>query len=101
MTDPFTARADAVQNILLEMERKAAPDDLFALGYMIPQIGLVLEMAEYEPQDVSSDDFDHTYWQWLEIAFGQDSMNDNDRQRIEELWHSATLRADTAGRTQA
>lgn len=101
MSDPFAARADAVQHTLLSMEREAIPSDLFALGYMIPQIGLVLEMAEYDPHDVTADDFDHTYWEWLEIAFGQDGMNDNDRQRIQELWHSALERADAAGRTQA
>ena len=46
MSDPFAQRAKAVQQTLLVMEENADDSELFALGYMIPQIGLVQEMAE-------------------------------------------------------
>lgn len=43
MPDPFFAnRADAWHRTLLPMERDADEEDLFALGYMISTIELVL-----------------------------------------------------------
>ncbi|KFF50035.1 hypothetical protein GY26_04525 [Gammaproteobacteria bacterium MFB021] len=90
MSDPFAQRAQAVQRTLLEMEENAAENDLFALGYMIPQIGLVQEMADYDPAEVVAEDFDATYWQWLESTFAQDGMSDADRAQIAALWQRAT-----------
>ncbi len=92
MPDPFLKRAEAIKKTLLLMETEAADEDLFALGYMIPQIELVQEMAQYEPDDVTAEDFDVTYRQWLESTFMEDGMEGDDRQRIEELWQSAASR---------
>ncbi|SHE90019.1 YfcL protein [Modicisalibacter ilicicola DSM 19980] len=89
MPDPFAQRAETLHRTLLDMERDAAEEDLFAIGYMIPQIGLVLEMAEYDPSEVEAEDFDATYWQWLESTFAEDGMSDEDRSRIEQLWEGA------------
>ncbi|WP_456267344.1 hypothetical protein M1D97_08645 [Kushneria sp. AK178] len=92
MSDPFLERADNIKKTLLLMESEAPDDDLFALGYMIPQIELVQEMAQYDPEDVTGEDFDTTYRQWLESTFTEDAMASDDRRRIEELWRSALNR---------
>ncbi|WP_110647634.1 YfcL family protein [Salinicola peritrichatus] len=92
MSDPFAQRAKAVQRTLLTMEENADESELFALGYMIPQIGLVQEMAEYDPADVVAEDFDATYWQWLESTFAQDNMSEADREQIAALWRTAVAR---------
>lgn len=90
MTDLFAQRAQAVQETLLAMEQNAEEDELFALGYMIPQIGLVQEMADYDPAEVDAEDFDATYWEWLEGTFAQDGMSEGDREQIAALWRRAT-----------
>ncbi|WP_438767286.1 hypothetical protein [Kushneria sp. TE3] len=92
MPDPFSRRAESIKKTLLAMESEAPDEDLFALGYMIPQIELVQEMAQYDPETVTAEDFDATYRQWLESTFMEDAMESDDRQRIEQLWHSATSR---------
>lgn len=92
MPDPFLKRAEAIKKTLLAMESEAPDEDLFALGYMIPQIELVQEMAQYEPSEVTAEDFDVTYRQWLETTFMEDGMESDDRQRIDELWQSAISR---------
>lgn len=92
MSDPLANRAENLHQTLLHMEQEAAEEDLFALGYMIPQIALVMELADYDPTDVIAEDFDATYWQWLESAFAEDSMTVEDRARIEELWNRARER---------
>ncbi|ART64482.1 YfcL family protein [Kushneria marisflavi] len=92
MPDPFLKRAEAIKKTLLAMESEAPDEDLFALGYMIPQIELVQEMAQYEPLEVTAEDFDVTYRQWLETTFMEDGMESDDRQRIDELWQSAISR---------
>lgn len=92
MSDPFANRADALHRKRLVMERDADEDDLFALGDMIPPIELVQEMAEHTPSEVSADDFDATCRQWLETAFAEDGMSDEDRSRIDELWRRARER---------
>ncbi|MGC3875141.1 hypothetical protein ACPF7Z_17970 [Halomonas sp. GXIMD04776] len=89
MSDPFADRAQALHRTLLVMENDAAEDDLFAVGYMIPQIGLVLEMADYDANAVDAEDFDVTYWQWLESTFAEDGMSEYDRTRIAQLWAQA------------
>ncbi|MHB0775577.1 hypothetical protein [Halomonas sp. WWR20] len=73
------------------MERHAAETDLFAL--YDPQIGLVLEMADYDPADVQADDFDATYWQWLQTTFEQDAIPEPDCMHIQRLWNEARLAA--------
>lgn len=93
MQDPFLARAEKIRKTLLAMESEAPDEDLFALGYMIPQVELVQEMAEYDPSQVNAEDFDITYGQWLERTFAEDGMSPDDRARIEELWHSAAARS--------
>ncbi|MDF3917370.1 hypothetical protein BC443_01500 [Salinicola sp. MIT1003] len=93
MSDPFAQRAKAVQQTLLVMEENADDSELFALGYMIPQIGLVQEMAEYDPAEVEAEDFDATYWQWLESTFAQDNMSEADQEQIASLWQTAAARA--------
>lgn len=93
MQDPFLERAENIKQTLLVMESEAPDEDLFALGYMIPQVELVQEMAEYDPARVSAEDFDATYGQWLESTFAEDGMSPDDRARIEELWHSAATRS--------
>ena len=92
MPDPFAKRAENLHHVLLDMERDADEADLFAIGYMIPQIGLVLEMAEYQPSEVEAEDFDATYWRWLESTFAEDGMNDEDRARVQQLWEHARQR---------
>ncbi|MFC0338571.1 YfcL protein [Kushneria avicenniae] len=92
MSDPFLERAENIKKTLLLMESEAPDDDLFALGYMIPQIELVQEMAHYDPEDVTAEDFDATYRQWLESTFMEDAMEADDRRRIEELWQNALSR---------
>ncbi|WP_048306608.1 YfcL family protein [Halomonas sp. PR-M31] len=96
MSDPFVGRAQKLQRTLLAMEDNAAEDDLFALGYMIPQIGLVLEMADYDASTVEAEDFDATYWQWLESTFREDSMSEDDRLRIAQLWEHARAESDAS-----
>lgn len=92
MQDPFLARAENIKKTLLAMESEAPDEDLFALGYMIPQVELVQEMAEYDPAQVSAEDFDVTYAQWLESTFLEDGMSPDDRARIEELRQSAVAK---------
>ena len=92
MPDPFLKRAEDIKKTLLAMESEAPDEDLFALGYMIPQIELVQEMAQYDASEVTADDFDATYRQWLESTFMEDAMESDDRQRIEELWQHAISR---------
>ncbi|WP_299261984.1 hypothetical protein [uncultured Kushneria sp.] len=92
MPDPFLKRAEDIKKTLLAMESEAPDEDLFALGYMIPQIELVQEMAQYDASEVTAEDFDATYRQWLESTFMEDAMESDDRQRIEELWQHAISR---------
>ncbi|ANF58026.1 hypothetical protein [Halotalea alkalilenta] len=89
MPDPFALRGDQIKNVLLGMEREAEESDLFSLGYMIPQVELVLEMADYDPEGVNAEDFDASYWQWLEHTFAQDAMSDGDQEQIASLWRQA------------
>nr|WP_298415273.1 hypothetical protein [uncultured Halomonas sp.] len=96
MSDPFVDRAKALHRTLLAMEGNAAEDDLFALGYMIPQIELVLELADYDASTVAAEDFDATYWQWLESTFMEDSMSEDDRIRIAQLWEQASATSDAS-----
>lgn len=62
---------------------------------MIPQVELVLENADYDPEDVVAEDFDATFEEWMQHAFAQDSMSVDDRERIAELWAEARKRAQT------
>lgn len=89
MSDPFLERGEQIKKALLAMERDARDEDLFSLGYLIPQIELVLEMADYDPDQVEAEDFDATYEQWLGQAFNQDGMSDDDQAQTEGLWLQA------------
>ncbi|OHV11981.1 YfcL family protein [Kushneria phosphatilytica] len=96
MQDPFVARAYELKSTLLTMEQEAGDEDLFSIGYMIPQLELVLEMAEYDPDNVETEDFDQTYQDWLEVAFDQDGMDQSDRHRTRQLWQQALSRTHNA-----
>lgn len=95
MSDALAARGEAIHKALLTMESECAENDLFPLGYMIPQVELVLENADYDPEDVVAEDFDATFEEWMQHAFAQDSMSVDDRERIAELWAEARKRAQT------
>lgn len=88
MSDLFAARGEQIQQRLLEKEQHAREEELFPLGYMIPQIELVLERAEYEVDQVDAEDFDVTYWGFLEQTFAEDGMSSADQATIKALWES-------------
>lgn len=90
MQDAFAARGDQIQQRLLDREQTASDTDLFPLGYMIPQIELVLERADYKANEVTAEDFDVTYWGFLEQAFVEDGMSIEDKTAIERLWHDVS-----------
>lgn len=90
MQDAFAARGVQIQQRLLDREQTASDTELFPLGYMIPQIELVLERAEYDTADVTAEDFDATYWGFLENAFIEDGMSADDRAAVERLWHDVS-----------
>jgi hypothetical protein len=81
--DSFSARADQLSNILRQMEQSAEDDQLFALGYMIPQLTLVAEYVEPE------DSFDACFTQWLYQVFDDDNLTSEDQQEIIGLWQEA------------
>lgn len=85
--DSFIERADKLSHILREMEQFAAEDDLFALGYLIPQLTLVAEYVEPESN------FDQCFTRWLEQVFADDKLSLNDQQQIMTLWQTAIERA--------
>ncbi|WP_025732999.1 hypothetical protein [Carnimonas nigrificans] len=89
MADPFVERGEQIKQALLSMERSAQEQDLFSLGYMIPQIELVLEMADYDIEHVTAEDFDDTYWEWLQHVFLQDGMSEQDCELTTRLWQEA------------
>ncbi|MFD2189890.1 YfcL family protein [Pistricoccus aurantiacus] len=96
MTDPLADRAAAIHEALRHMENHADEDQLFALGYLIPQVPLVMEMAEYEPENVEPEDFDALFAEWLEGTFAEDAMSPQDRGQILMLWLEACQLADAA-----
>jgi len=95
MSDPIVERADAVNNALLTMEREATADDLFPLGYLIPQIPLLVDQLDYDPVDVSAADFDAVFHEWLEGCFAQDGMSDADQNAVRTLFDQACHQAGT------
>lgn len=88
MSDPFIVRGEALRQRLLDRERNADEHELFPLGYLIPQVELVLERAEYDPVTISADAFDATCWQLIECSIGEDGMSVNDIADITALWES-------------
>lgn len=96
MSDPLARRADAIHHALLAMERQASDEQLFPLGYLIPQIPLVMEMVEYDPEEVLAEDFDAIFQEWLEGTFGQDAMSAQDQDEIRRLLAQACAQADAA-----
>ncbi|WP_155829137.1 hypothetical protein [Halomonas huangheensis] len=93
MSDPIAARADAIHEALLSMEQEAGADDLFPLGYLIPQIPLVFDQLDYDPMDVDGEEFDAVFHQWLDNTFAQDGMSDADQQAVRQLFNLACLQA--------
>lgn len=94
MSDPFNTRGERIKASLLQMERQGHEDNLFALGYMIPQIEIVLDHAEYDPHTVHAEDFDETYREWLQHSFAQDSMGVDDREQVTQLLDKAIAQAE-------
>lgn len=86
--DSFRARADQLSDTLRQMEQNAGDDQLFALGYIIPQLTLVAEYVEPE------DNFDACFTRWLHQVFDDDQMAAEDRQQILVLWQQAITLAD-------
>ena len=89
MSDPFIIRGETIRQRLLDREHTAAEHELFPLGYLIPQVELVLERAEYDPQTITAEAFDATGWQLIERSMGEDGMAINDINAITTLWHLA------------
>jgi len=94
MSDPFNTRGERIKAFLLQEESQCHEDDLFALGYMIPQIEIVLDHAEYDPRGVHAEDFDETYREWLQHSFAQDSMSVDDREHVIRLFDKAIIQAE-------
>lgn len=83
----FSQRADQLATVLREMEMQAEESQLFALGYIIPQLTLVAEYVEPE------DNFDACFTRWLHQVFADDQMPLADQQEILQLWQDALNRA--------
>ncbi|GHC27255.1 YfcL family protein [Aidingimonas halophila] len=96
MPDPLARRADAIHQTLIVMEQDAEADDLFALGYLIPQVPLVMEMVEYDPENVVPEDFDDVFLEWLNNAFADDAMSQHDQDHIRQLWDQARRQSNAA-----
>lgn len=79
----FSQRADQLAEVLKQLEMQADESQLFALGYIIPQLTLVAEYVEPE------DDFDTCFTRWLHQVFADDNMNSDDQQEILQLWQQA------------
>lgn len=79
----FSQRADQLAEVLKQLEMQADESQLFALGYIIPQLTLVAEYVEPE------DDFDTCFTRWLHQVFADDNMNSEDQQEILQLWQQA------------
>ncbi len=90
MTTTFTARGEQLVTILRTQEQQADGDQLFAFGYLIPQVELVAYNAAGE-----ADDFDTVFWQQIEAAFVEDNMSAEDRALITATWEQAKRAANT------
>lgn len=95
MHDPIAARADAIHDALLAMERNAETDDLFPLGYLIPQIPLVVDQLDYDPTNVEGEDFDAVFHQWLDGTLAEDGMSDADQLAVRQFFNQACRQAST------
>lgn len=84
----FHQRADLLADVLRQMELQADESQLFALGYLIPQLTLVAEYVEPE------DEFDPLFSRWLQQVFTDDKLNEQDQQEILQLWQQAQQQAD-------
>lgn len=83
----FSQRADQLAGILRQIEQQAEEEQLFALGYIIPQLTLVAEYVEPE------DNFDTCFTRWLHQVFADDRINEQDRQEILQLWQQVLEQA--------
>lgn len=88
MSDPFITRGETLRQRLLDREHNADDHELFPLGYLIPQVELVLDRAEYDPTTISTEAFDATCWQLIECSIGEDGMSVDDISAISALWQS-------------
>ncbi|WP_414499333.1 hypothetical protein [Zymobacter sp. IVIA_12111.31 C1] len=88
MSDPFIARGETLRQRLLNRELNADDHELFPLGYLIPQVELVLDRAEYDPATITAEAFDATCWQLIECSIGEDAMSVDDINAITALWTS-------------
>lgn len=95
MSDPIAARADAIHEALLSMEREAGADDLFPLGYLIPQVLLVVDQLDYDPMDVDGKEFDAVFHDWLDDTFAQDGMSETDQTAVRQFFNQACQQAST------
>jgi len=86
----FSQRADQLAVVLKQMEIQAKEEQLFALGYLIPQLTLVAEYVEPET------DFDACFERWLSQVFTDDKMSNTDQQEILQLWQDAKQQATAA-----
>lgn len=93
MHDPIAARANAIHDALITMEREASAEDLFPLGYLIPQIPLVVDQLDYSPEEVEGEEFDSVFHEWLNNTFAQDGMSDADQTAVRQLFNQACERA--------
>ena len=89
MRDPFLERGEQLRQYLLKRECSAAEHELFPLGYLIPQLELVLDRAEYDPATVSAHDFDAVCWQLVLNSSGEDGMSASDVASLQRLWQAA------------
>lgn len=94
MSDPFITRGEILRQRLLDREQGADDHELFPLGYLIPQVELVLDRAEYDPAAITAEAFDATCWQLIECSIGEDAMGADDIAAITALWE--TVRDDSA-----
>lgn len=79
----FSLRADQLAEVLKQMESQADESQLFALGYIIPQLTLVAEYVEPE------ENFDTCFTRWLHQVFADDNMSNEDQQEILQIWQLA------------
>lgn len=72
--------AQNAKNQLTDLEKRCSDDDLFCVGYLIPQVELVeVEFFEHEG---SFEDWQYTFNEFVEKSLKQDSMTERDAGRI-------------------
>lgn len=92
--NPWHLGAQQALDYLLAYEAQAQDDELFALGYLIPQIDLVCEWAQAQSAliqglEKASGDFIQDCTQVLQANMQSDALTSTDRQQILALWQLA------------